>query len=273
MNNLLSVITVCYNSRQALERTFYSVLDQTYADFEYIIIDDGSKDGTLELIESFKEKFYRKGIDFKYISERDNGIYHAMNKGILMAQNKYIQLVNAGEVYTDPAVLEYVVKTMADSKHDIYFGDAFIVDGYIKKYFKSGPIENIKKYMAINHESTFVKKEVYVDNLYAYKYKIASDYELMLKLYLKGYSFCHIPLAVIVFFTDGISSKKSTYTYVETQKIRIENGVLTKNPHNTKDIKRTVLRIKLYYEIMPCWLRAVWELLVHKNYDPNSIYN
>ncbi len=271
MENILTIITVCYNSFNSLEKTFQSVLRQSFHGFEYIVVDGGSNDGTVDLIKKYESIFSSSGIDFSYISERDNGIYDAMNKGIILASNQWIEFLNSGDIYSKEDILLNVVGALESSDSDVVYGDYFYVDGFRKKYFASQEIDKITEGMVLGHESLFVRKSVHSECLYSEKYKIASDYELLLKLFLNGHTFRHIPIPIIVFFADGISSTKSSLAYMETQQIRIENGLIFDDKNTKRIISREAKRIRLYNEILPSWFRALWEMFIKKNQGFNII--
>lgn len=105
----ISVITVAFNARDALEKTIASILLQDTDDFEYVVVDGGSTDGTLDAVNASAPFFTRRGIPLKVVSERDNGIYHAMNKGLALAGGEFINFLNAGDRYATPTVLNEVI--------------------------------------------------------------------------------------------------------------------------------------------------------------------
>ena len=102
---LLTIITVCYNSEENIEKTMTSVLEQGYTDFEYVVVDGKSSDNTLEIAAQFSDRFALKGIRFRIYSESDNGIYNAMNKGISYSDGKYILFLNSGDYLFDTDTL------------------------------------------------------------------------------------------------------------------------------------------------------------------------
>lgn len=117
----ISVITVCFNAVQTLEQTITSVLSQDYPDFEYIVVDGGSKDGTVALLERYADKI-------RYISEKDNGIYDAMNKGVRLASGEVIGVIGADDFYPDVQVLSRVAKGFTEVDTDSVYGDVKFVD-------------------------------------------------------------------------------------------------------------------------------------------------
>lgn len=129
MNNTISIITICFNAEQYIEKTMYSVLEQTYDDLEYIIIDGASVDKTLAIIDRVKNKFIKANI--KIISEPDNGIYDAMNKGIKKATGEWINIMNAGDSFTDKYVLEKIFNKNIPRNISVLYSDNYM-------YFENG---------------------------------------------------------------------------------------------------------------------------------------
>ncbi len=134
-NKRISIITATYNSQGTLIDTIESVLNQKYSNIEYIIIDGASTDSTLKIIQSYKENFKKADIDFRYISEPDNGIYEAMNKGISMATGEWIGILNSDDWYNDSAVSE-LVKIQVKNEFSIISANMNKVDKK-RKDFKS----------------------------------------------------------------------------------------------------------------------------------------
>lgn len=175
---LFSIITVCFNSEKTIERTIQSVLNQTFQDFEYIIVDGASKDGTLEIIKKYENCFQGK---MKWISEKDAGIYDAMNKGIQLAAGELVGLLNSDDYYECDA-LEKISKVYNHGDYSIIYGAVRAVqDGrevmvYVKNH------EFIEQDM-ITHPSCFVSKKIY-DRFggYSLKYPYSADYEFMLRI-------------------------------------------------------------------------------------------
>ncbi|MBP9179226.1 MAG: glycosyltransferase [Bacteroidia bacterium] len=176
----VSVITVCYNSASTIEDTVRSVLNQDYPQLEYIVIDGASKDGTLGILQK-----YKSGIS-KLISEPDEGMYHALNKGIEIATGDVIAFLHADDVYAFPGVISGVAEKMKDS--DALYGDLVYVQqsaiNKISRYWKSGHYfaGSFKWGWMPPHPSFFVRKEVYNKfGTFNTQLRSAADYELMLR--------------------------------------------------------------------------------------------
>jgi glycosyltransferase len=184
----ISIITVSYNSSKTIKDTFDSVLNQTYNNIEYIVIDGNSKDNTVEIIKSYEIKFKEKGIEFKWISEKDDGLYDAMNKGIKIATGKYIGILNSDDFYCDNFIIEKVVKTLEKNKTDSLYANLYYVDAKdTNKIIRNWKSQRFKDNLFKNgwhpaHPTFFVKKEIYEKyGIFNLNYKIAADYEIMLR--------------------------------------------------------------------------------------------
>jgi len=219
-NIKVSIITPCLNSEKTIRYTIESVLNQTYHNIEYIIIDGGSTDTTLDIINEYHPLFKGR---MKYISEKDSGIYNAMNKGIKMSQGKLIGIINSDDYYETDAV-EKAVSYMTD---DIFQ----VVYGYINVIEQSGSMQ-IRKYkhdaehgIPLPHPSCFVTKEVYKKyGLFCEKLKISADVELTLRLYRANIvKFILCPHVLAYFRTGGVSTN-STRGVVEYLLARLIHG-------------------------------------------------
>lgn len=203
----ISLITVCYNSAKTIEDTIKSVVVQSYPNIEYIIIDGGSTDGTIDIIKKYSDKI------FKFISEPDQGIYDAMNKGIHLATGEVIGIINSDDFYYGGSVLYNVMKEFEDSDADIVYGDIIYVDRLDKKkqvrYWKTGKYKEKKLHSGwiIPHPGLFIKKEIYNKfGLFNLDFKIAADYELILRFLLKGIKVRYIPEIIVSMREGGYSA-------------------------------------------------------------------
>ena len=184
----VSIITATYNSGQTLGDTMKSVLGQTYYDIEYIVVDGASKDNTIDVIQQYESQFEGR---LKWISEKDNGIYDAMNKGIRMATGDVVGILNSDDYFTSEDVIEQMVSAFSNAKIDAVYGDIhFIHDGQPDKcvrYYSSKPFRPLWLRFGFMpaHPSFYCRREVFENaGLYKTDYKIGSDYEMMVRLFL-----------------------------------------------------------------------------------------
>lgn len=202
MNNppLITFITVAYNAVRDIENTILSVLNQTYPNIEYIIIDGSSTDGTLDIIKKYEDK-----ISY-WVSEPDKGIYDAMNKGTLKATGVWLNFMNAGDTFYNEQVLEKVFKDNDWSDTDVIYGDVYVKYKGGSKLKKPLPIKHLEKGMPFCHQSSFVRTTLQQQYLFNTNYKICADYNLFHLLYRKGYIFKKIDLAIAIFLYGGVST-------------------------------------------------------------------
>lgn len=205
----VSIITVVYNNREYIKDCVQSVLGQTYENIEYIVIDGGSTDGTLNILEEYREKIDR------IISEPDRGACDAMNKGIKIASGDIIAILMSDDIYFDESVLEKVVKIMADDRIESCYGDLVYVDrtntDKIVRYWKAGEFyrDSLRRGWMPPHPTLFIKKEVYLKyGVFNTEYKIANDYDLILRLLWKyGISIRYVPEVLVRMRMGGESNR------------------------------------------------------------------
>lgn len=206
---LITVITAVFNGAGDIEQTIQSVISQTYNNIEYIIIDGGSSDGTIDIIRK-----HEGNIDY-WISETDSGIYDAWNKGISLSNGEYIGFVGSGDYYEHDAI-EHVVETILKTMPDVVYGDVAIVDaetGFMHK--RKSRVDLMPKTMSsISLPSTFVKRSIYLSHHFDQSMRIASDYNLFLGLYVRGFRFEHAKATIANILTGGVSSTFRTKSEV-----------------------------------------------------------
>lgn len=218
-----SIIIATYNSGNTLPRTLDSLLNQTYKNFEVILIDGKSMDNTIEIIEKYQPLFQSQHIDYKYISEPDKGIYDAMNKGILLAKNQIIGITNSDD-YLEADTLEQVKHNISDFDY-LYGNISTFNQKNEKKVLKpKNSYYNIKEF-TIFHPALFIKSYVYKSiGLYKTQYKIASDYELYLRLYQSKFKGKYLDKTLANFYLGGTSNTNYIQSFQEAHQVRIENG-------------------------------------------------
>ena len=202
---LISIITVVYNGAKTLEQTIKSVLEQTYPNIEYIIMDGGSTDGTIEIIKKYENKIAL------WVSEPDNGLYDAMNKGIHKATGKFIGMINSDDWYEPNAVALAVESYRNNPQKKIFHGDRFDVDKNGKKEiyrFNNSKFKLFYSAMTYNHPSMFVHQDIYRKFKYNSSLKAYSDYEFVLSNYLSNKNnFQYIPEPYVNYRINGLSSE------------------------------------------------------------------
>lgn len=204
----VTIITICFNSEAVIKKTIESVLNQTYTDIEYIIIDGASKDKTVEIAESYKDAFAQKGIDYKIFSEPDKGIYDAMNKGIAKATGELIGLINSGDFY-EPQMLETAVKAYEEKPYDIFYGDINLIKDNGQIIVKRSKYDRFPTSRHWNHPTMVVRK-AYYDEIGTYRCEgIHDDFEFFLRARKKNARITIKNVTLANFMTGGASNKKS----------------------------------------------------------------
>lgn len=202
-----SVITINYNHKEGLKNTIESVICQTNTDYEFIIIDGGSTDGSVDII-----KQYADNITY-WVSEKDNGVYHAMNKGVAHAHGDYCIFMNSGDCFHSPIALESVVVY----KEDIICGQ---VSTFPSGHHKS--IITLVDLMRISlpHQAMFIKRTLLVKHPYDEKYKILSDWKFCIEtLILNNCSFRNIEIIISDYESGGISANSNGLLPIERDQI------------------------------------------------------
>ncbi len=221
---LISIITVVYNGSKTLEQTIQSVINQSYKNIEYIIIDGGSTDGTINII-----KKYEKHISH-WISETDKGLYDAMNKGIALATGELIGMINSDDWYELDAVKIVVNSYLNNPEKRIFHSNRYDVDDVgnrrIYKFNKSN-FKFIYFSMTYNHPSMFIHKNIYASYNYNIEFKSISDYEFVLKVFINNSNlFYFIPNSYVNYRLNGISTKQSFISEIkEGSKARLNAGL------------------------------------------------
>lgn len=216
-NIKVSIITVTYNSEKTLKKTIESVLNQTYTVYEYSVIDGLSSDNTIKIANSFRKKFKDKNIKLNIISEMDNGIYDAINKGIVKSSGDIIGNVNSDDWY-EVDTIEKIVDEYKKSFFDMAYGNLRIIkpSGTMIKKAK------LKKFVSTrfwNHPTTFISKETYN----RYKYKVESmydDLDLMLRIRKNNLKVVVIDEILSNFNFGGISTQKNIKETIKRIKTR-----------------------------------------------------
>ena len=197
-----SIITINYNNGEGLQRTIESVIKQTYHDYEYIVIDGGSTDDSVSIIRQFSDR-----IDY-WVSEKDRGIYHAMNKGVAQAHGNYCIFMNSGDSFYSENVLELVAESPTGA--DIIVGKVVIDDNdnLISPPPVSGKLTLYHLYSgSIPHQGSFIKSELLKKYPYDESLKISSDWKFFVQtLIMDNCVICYLDIFVATYDRDGLSS-------------------------------------------------------------------
>ena len=230
----ISIITTSYNSARTLRDTMDSVLRQSYADYEYIVVDGASKDGTVDIIREYEPRFEGR---MRWVSESDRGIYDAMNKGVAMATGDVVGLLNSDDFYTSDDILATVAREFSSSDApDAIYGDVHYVDEVdttkVVRYYSSRGFTRKRMLMGYMpaHPSFYVRKECYEKyGAFDTSYRVAADFENLLRLiYVNEISIRYIAKDFVTMRMGGASSSGlSSYRRIISDHFRAysKNGV------------------------------------------------
>lgn len=224
----LSIITINYNNIAGLESTIQSVKCQSFADYEWIVIDGGSTDGSKELIEANHTLFSY------WVSEPDNGIYHAMNKGIVHAKGDWLLFLNSGDCLFNKDVLTEVFSS--DYDEDVVYGNRAVEKNgsyEVNRYPEIVSLSFFYHY-SLCHQSTFYRRTLFEESLYDESFSIAGDWAFFIELLFRGKRFRHIETTVALYDTGGISSRYSGKQLLEIERVLSEKIP----PHIKPDIEK-----------------------------------
>ena len=203
----VSVITIVYNNNRFIEKTIQSVINQTYSNLDYVIIDGGSTDGTVDIIKKYDSKIRY------WISEKDKGIYDAMNKGQKASVGEYIIFMNSGDLFTDNTILEQIFSGKSEYA-DVYYGETYLMDeaGKVlgtrtdlstRKLPKNTTWNNIKYGMVVSHQSIFVKKTLAPE--YNLHYKCSADIDWVIQSLKNSQKIVNTRLVISKYLVGGFS--------------------------------------------------------------------
>ncbi len=215
---IFSIIVISLNTKKDFLKTIKSIMNQTFKDKEIIIIDGFSTDGTINKINELKKNFS------KVIIEKDKGIYDAMNKGLRLSEGEWILFLNSGDILFNSSTLENIFKKIKFNS-EIVFGNTIIYNEFYYKFYGNYFNDKTIK-IPFNHQSVFVKKKLFENNLFTLKYKISSDFEFFIKHFKNNANFQKINMDISIVSSGGISDKKRFLVLLENFRILKDNKLL-----------------------------------------------
>lgn len=238
-----SVITVTYNAGAVLEDTIQSVISQTYRHVEYIIVDGASKDGTLAVIERYKERIAR------VVSEPDKGLYDAMNKSMRLATGDYLCFLNAGDSFHEDDILQQMVHTLTGhSLPDVLYGETALVDKeghFVRMRRLSAPEvltwKSFKQGMLVCHQAFFAKRSL--AEPYDLQYRFSSDFDWCIRIMKKARTLHNTRLTIIDYLDEGMTTRNRKASLRERFRIMVRHyGWLSTVAHHSWFLLRAVLK-------------------------------
>ena len=241
----ISIITITFNSAKTIQRALESVLSQTYPDIEHVIVDGASSDGTKEIIEAYAKKHQ----NVRWKSEKDSGIYNALNKGIAMATGDIIGFLHSDDVFFSPDSIGQIAHAFTDKSVDVVYGDLLYCSGEkVIRRWRSNPFSpsSLKFGWMPPHPTVYVRREVYQQvGEYDEWFRISADYDMMLRIFTAGYKSQYIPKVLVCMETGGASNKntkarlsKTQEDYIVLKKNHVGAGYLTVACKQLRKIKQ-----------------------------------
>lgn len=211
-NNIkISIVTVVYNGVNEIEHTINSVISQNFTNYEFIIIDGKSTDGTTEKIKSFSNQIHQ------FVSEEDQGIYDAMNKGIKLARGEWIYFLNAGDTFYNEDVLKELF--LFDFSEDLVYGSNEADYGYFKRINKPQSLSRIHKGMVFSHQGMICRTSLMKKHPFDLSYRMSADYNFIYGLFRKGHQFKQVDIIFATLEARGVSEENIVLTHKERQRI------------------------------------------------------
>ena len=259
-NNMISIITVVFNDIKNIEKSIQNSLAQTYRPIELIVVDGGSTDGTVDIIKKYDSSI-------KWISERDKGIYDAMNKGARMATGEWLLFHNCGDFFVSQDALKNVFDSYEDNGETFILANqiAFNFIGY--KECKPSIIEQSYFFsMPAHHPATFIRREWQLQNLYDIKYKNSADYDFFIKSFIKGATYKYIDQPLVLFdCCEGTTANHYDITLRENIEILTNYGASEERILQCKNALRHFNRVKLACQWVPI-LRVIKKYVNRRAY-------
>ena len=244
MKPKFSIITITYNAASVIEPTLASVAAQTYRNFEYLLIDGGSSDDTVA-------KAQASGIEFAHIvSERDNGLYDAMNKGVKLAKGDYLCFLNAGDAFHSFDTLDKIVAAIPDgtSLPDILYGETAEVDenrNFVRMRRLQAPEKlhwtSFKQGMLVCHQAFYARRDLVP--MYDLKYRLSADVDWCIKIMKRSENMVNVGFTVVDYLQNGLSLQNHRASLIERFKIMCKHyGVFSTVAHHIWFVLRAVIK-------------------------------
>ncbi|MBW4513572.1 MAG: glycosyltransferase [Scytonematopsis contorta HA4267-MV1] len=268
----ISIVTPVYNTASTLEKTIQSVINQSrISELEYIIVDGGSTDGSIEIIERYLDKIS------VFISEKDKGVYDAMNKGISLATGDVIGIINADDWYNEGALqsIENIFIQQPDTSIVYSPIDNYVDSKYVNTFYP-GSLDNLIFKFILNHPSCFIRKSIYEQiGLFNLSYKIAADYDLIFRAYISGAKFQFIDTPLASYSLNGMTGNLSNKFKLIQESKNVasdfvnESSKITAFKHQIFYLKwfsreLITLPIKLVDPFIVIKLKAIWRQKIGK---------
>ena len=271
LKRTVTIITVCFNAAAELEKTIRSVLSQKNCEIEYIIKDGASTDNTKAVVQRYEPQL-RQLKNFVFLSEKDTGLYDAMNIATKLAKETYVLFLNSGDCLVDEDTIAFVEH--GDFEGDLLYGDMIQICEGRKQLRKANPdtVADFPKNITFSHQALFIRTDVMQELLYDTSYPICADYEFFQRAYACGKRYRYMDRPICFFQLGGISYQRAFELLDETYDIQLKYGVISEQQYRTLKRKNRWKRLsrrllpKGLYEQLKEWKRK-WE---HRNWSAAS---
>ncbi len=227
MNDIcFSIVTVTYNARDRIADTINSVINQTCVDYEYIVKDGGSTDGTVEYTEKLCKQFETKKIKYSVFSNPDSGIYDAMNQALEHCAGTWVIFMNAGDMFAKDNVLQSLLLDDRAKNYSCVYGNTINVKSGVKYIKKGYSMEHIFYRVPFIHQAAFIKLDIMNKYHFNSQYRIAADYDLYVRMFNDGCTFLYKNFNVAIFDMEGVSQTHPEESQQEVLEIQRKNGFL-----------------------------------------------
>lgn len=263
LKRTVTIITVCFNAAAELEKTIRSVLSQKNCEIEYIIKDGASTDNTKAVVQRYEPQL-RELKNFVFLSEKDTGLYDAMNIATKLAKETYVLFLNSGDCLADEDTIAFVEH--GDFEGDLLYGDMIQICEGRKQLRKANPdtVADFPKNITLSHQALFIRTDVMQELLYDTSYPICADYEFFQRAYACGKRYRYMDRPICFFQLGGISYQRAFELLDETYDIQLKYGVISEQQYRTLKRKNRWKRLsrrllpKGLYEQLKAWKRK-WE--------------
>lgn len=263
LKRTVTIITVCFNAAAELEKTIRSVLSQKNCEIEYIIKDGASTDNTKAVVQRYEPQL-RQLKNFVFLSEKDTGLYDAMNIATKLAKETYVLFLNSGDCLVDEDTIAFVEH--GDFEGDLLYGDMIQICEGRKQLRKANPdtVADFPKNITFSHQALFIRTDVMQELLYDTSYPICADYEFFQRAYACGKRYRYMDRPICFFQLGGISYQRAFELLDETYDIQLKYGVISEQQYRTLKRKNRWKRLsrrllpKGLYEQLKAWKRK-WE--------------
>lgn len=240
---LFSIITICYNAADTIERTIQSVLAQSYPNIEYIVVDGASKDNTLSIINRYKERIS------KMVSEPDKGLYDAMNKGICLASGDYLCFLNAGDTFYADTTLQEMADTLpSDKLPDVIYGETALVDAqgrFVRMRRLQAPEvltwRSFRQGMLVCHQAFFARRELVPQ--YDLQYRFSADFDWCIRIMKQSHLLYNTHLTVVNYLDEGLTTRNQKASLKERFRIMAKHyGLFSTLLHHLWFVFRAIIK-------------------------------